>query len=161
MFTFPSEAITKAQTPSQIADQLYMHCVWIARWSNEILADPSIDVKKLAQLARSPVSHCGRLLALSSPPISAELREAVWNRFTIEGRANWATRQEMIADFQAIRADADALVQHITANMAAETRVLECVAWELDGTKTIEPRTIAKPDAVEALVQALRDNFTA
>lgn len=156
---FPHEARSKTSPPGKIADEIYSHYAWLARWSDEIVSDSEIDLKKLAQLALGPQSHCAHFARLTEN-MTPELSTAIEARWYRDGRS-WASRKAQNADLAGIRKAALALNEYVTAHMP-EARVLSERVWQVeDGAPPEIERTrkATKPNDVMAYVEALRSEF--
>jgi hypothetical protein len=156
---FPHEARSKTSPPGKVADEIYAHYAWLARWSDEIVRDDEIDLKKLAQLALGPGSHCAHFARLTED-MTPEIVVAVEGRFYRDGR-EWQSREAEVSDLMGIRAAALALNEYVTKQVP-EARVLSERVWTIDPNEPPEierTKKMAKPHPVIAFVEKLRAEF--
>jgi len=151
---FPAEAVVKGQPNSQKANQIYAHYCWLARWSQEIGADPDLDLKKLAQLG---LIHC-RLFAAQTDTMTTEFVRAVRQKFGNEG-LGWATIADMSADLAAIRTEALALFTFVR-DQVPEARQAARVVYAPDSDSGTEDVVkLPKPHPAVPEVAKLRALF--
>jgi len=155
---YPVEAVAKGVSNSQKAKNIYAHYAWLARWSNEIGADPDLDLKKLAQLA---FIHCRNFAALTDAA-TPELLRAVRQRFSEEG-LEWAVLAAMSMDLTAIRNESLALFAFVRDNVP-EARSAANVAVKFapdsdTGTGEETAVKLPKPHPAVAEVAKLRALF--
>jgi hypothetical protein len=148
--TFPQDASAGGQATARRAQQIYEHIVWIARWSNEIVLDAAVDMKKLGQLAYGPQSHSGRFLALTANG-GGELMAAVQARFQAEGTT--ITQAQLTG----LRTQVQSLVDAVgtPAEWPLSTRV-----WTIANGEVERPAVEPKPHPLMPAVQAVRNEFT-
>jgi hypothetical protein len=146
---FPKESQAGATSASAVAQAIYAHLAWIARWSDELASEPDVDLKKLAQLGFGPNSHCAQFLALTASP-TADVVAAVVDRFAREGLTITG------GQVTEVRAAAQALVDAATVvpELAVETRV-----FLQSGGERADPIKAAKPHPTDSFVAALRAAF--
>lgn len=157
---FPREARVKTAAAGKIAADIHGHYLWLARWSDEIARqDAEIDIKKLAQLALGPQSHCGHFARLTET-LTPDLIGALEHRFRQDG-LEWRSRVELTADLANIRESAMTLGNFVTSNMP-EARVLSSRVWSTEPGAPLEaevPNKITRAHPVLPLVEGLRAEF--
>ena len=152
---FPTWATAGGTAPTSLANELFGHYVWIARWSDEIVNDVDLDNKKFGQLV---YVHCREFDNLVTVPISDDYLSAVVTRFAADG-LEWSTRAQLKSDFQDIKQQCASLYNWSVTNVGD----LEYASNSIDtlGVMVETPTlTTPKPAAVQTRVQALRDLFT-
>jgi len=153
---YPVEAVAKGQPLSQRANQIYGHYCWLARWSDEIGADPDLDLKKLAQLA---FIHC-RLFDSLLAGATVELVRALEKRFATEGMT-WASPAAMNADMQALRVEGAALMAYVRDNVPEARQASRVVYDPASDTGAEQVVKLPKPHPAVAEVAKLRALFAA
>ena len=157
---FPPDARVGAIAPAQRMEKLIADLKWLARWSDEIGADPDLDMKKLAQLA---FQHCRMVREALDPlaPLDATspLMRALHAR-CLSHAILWPTVAAMTADLTAIHAKAGELFALVRDTMP-EARQLSMRVYDAAGGETEQPFKRAKADfsAAVAKVAELRALF--
>lgn len=152
---FPAFATAGGTAPTNIAQEIFGHYVWMARWSEEIVNDVDLDMKKIAQLA---FVHCRLFDALISPPVPDDVATAVVSRFAADG-LEWPTLADLKADMAALKSEAATLFNWVSANVSG-TIDIATLQISNTGARTETPIIMSpKPAAVQTRVQALRSLF--
>ena len=153
---FPDFATAGGTAPTVIANNLFGHYTWMARWSEEITTDVDVDNKKFAQLV---FVHCREFDNLVVLPVDDAVATAVISRFAADG-LEWPTPNDMKNDFQALKAEAATLYAWTLSNVGTS---IDYATLSVDsGGVFLEVPTITtpKPPALQTRVQALRNLFT-
>lgn len=152
-----------AVDPAEIeAENLYANLVWIARLSEEMTADPALNLKRLMQLVMHTrkLQHWWGALAARGAT-AAPVVEGVFRKH----KMLWATRAEMVADLTGLRDECQQMADWIKATLPdfeggfATTKVLGYS--EVDGSPTLtdEARMSTKPAEFVTRIAALRAKF--
>ena len=152
---FPDFATGGGTAPTQTANSLFNHYIWIARWSQEITTDTDLDAKKYGQLV---YVHCREFDALVPATIIDELAAAIISRFALDG-LEWATIADMRADFAAIKAECASLYGW-ESNRSGPAMDYATLSVDTNGQFVEMPMISNKPAAVNNRVQDLRNLFT-
>lgn len=147
---YPPEAQLGAPQFNRVADQIYGHFVWMARWSDEINDDADLDMKKLMQLA---FTHC-RLYAYHTAVLSDDLLVALETRFRLSG-VEWPNRAAMQADLVAMRQQAEQ-VHALAQTVAAEPQEFAKRTLKSDGTEIETPIKVSKVENAEVVAEVAK-----
>ena len=152
---FPDFATAGGIAPTGIANEIFGHYTWIARWSQEITTDTDLDAKKYGQLT---YIHCQEFDRLVPATISDELASAIISRFALDG-LEWATIADMRTDLGAIKAECASLYGW-ERNRSGPTMDYATLSVDENSQFIETPITSTKPAAVNTRVQDLRNLFT-
>lgn len=153
---FPYDAVAGRGSLANQAAAIYGHYAWLARWSEEIAADPDIDLKKVAQLC---LIHC-RMFRQLVNSFGVKGVDAIENVFRQRG-ISWATKAAMTADLTAVRDEAQLLFVWVRDNMPEARDAVKVVYDETNTAGVEQVNTVAKPHAVEVEIAKLRALFGA
>lgn len=140
----------------QRVNGIYQNYVWVARFTDEIVNDVELDLKKAGQLAHINGPAFIALTTVPAGPDRAALRDAFLRRLEQEGLA-WAN---IGTEFNPFVTQLQTLIDWIVANVpeaAAGQPMSELIVS--NGNLTDQPRTIPKPAGLQTEAQALRNLF--
>lgn len=153
MAPFPIFVTSGRTTPSQDASKIYSYYVSIAKLSDEVKTEPTVNVAKIAKLG---FGSCRLFnLATASPP--PDLVVAVRHCFDAEG-LTWTTQAAMLSDITALRTQAQTFFVFVRDNVP-EARTIATDTYDANGTETTQSATITKTQAISDQVNALRAMF--
>lgn len=139
----PYDGVSGRISLGQTAQNIVGHYKWLYRWSNEIGGDPTLNLKKLAQLA---FQHCRLFRDLATPflPLanSPEFVRALISEFGWSGM-EWATLADMRTDLGAIFQKAVELFTHVRDNVP-EARSFAQRTYDVNGNEIETAAEIAK-----------------
>lgn len=142
-------------TPQSVGDLLARNLYWMARWSDEIVNDVDLDLKKLIQLA---YVHCLWFSTNVPDSLPQAVVLAINARMRIEG-FDWPVA-DIPADVAAIKAESTVLHAFVRDNLPPEYKNFATRVINPDGTETEAPAVISpKPAAVQTRVATLRALF--
>lgn len=153
---YPYDSVAGRVALSQRAKEIESNYGWIARLTEEITVEPTINLVKLSQLA---FTHCRGFRDLWDA-YGGNAREAIQQRFA-GNSTTWATRAAMVADLQAIRDQGRLLFIFVRDNVPEARRPSELVKDPNADGGTDEAKTLSKPHPVEAEIALLRALFGA
>lgn len=151
-FIVGSAAEGIGRTPQQVAEQFVRNMYWLCRWSDEIINDPDLDLKKLIQLVHA---HC-RLIANMPDTVPDDICKAISARLQQEG-FDWSPEP---TELNQLKAACVNLATFVRDNLPPEYREFAKRTMGSDGVEVEEPVKISpKPAAIMSRVNALRAHF--
>lgn len=139
----PYDGVSGHVSLGQIAQNIVANYKWLYRWSNEIGIDPTLNLKKLAQLA---FQHCRLFRDLTTPflPLATnqDFVRALVSEFAWSGM-EWATLADMRTDLGAIYQKCGELFTHVRDNVP-EARSFAQRTYDATGSEIETAIEIAK-----------------
>ena len=152
---FPPEAAPGGTAYNQRAVQVLRFYTDAARLSNDIVnVDAEVDLVKVAQLA-----------FVIAPQLDAQANDAaVEFRAAVERQAGnagleWATRNAMVADLNAIRLELNTFRTWVITNLSAALTPATVTYSAASTVVSAVPTTLAKPHPVVTEVKKIRDLY--
>ena len=157
---FPMDARAKEIAPAQKIEKFIADLKWLARWSDEIGADPDLDVKKLAQLA---FQHCRMVRDALDPFMPLDPANPMMRALHARCLSHaivWPGVPAMVADLTAVHAKVSELFALVRDTMP-EARTLSARTYDAAGNETEQPVKLVKANfpAVVTKVAELRALF--
>jgi len=160
---FPPEAVagTAVDPAESEASNLFAQYAWLARLSDEMTADPDLNLKRVMQLVLHARKFRQWHQALQAR--GAGVADRIAAVFALK-KCEWPTKAAMSAELATINTDANSLADWIELNAPGYKQgfaTVKVAAMDAEGAPVLtdEAMTTAKPAAAAVQLTALRALF--